>query len=345
MTSPGANGVAAQPVFTHLLRLTDHRGTFEHAEGSEPRREHGYCTDDMARVLVVATREPEPPGVLNGLAGKALTFLNDAQSYDGTCKNRMNVAGNWTDTANTDDHWGRMVWGLGTAAAHSSVSMVRRLATIQFERAAKARSPHVRAMAFAAIGAAEILSVTPAHAEARALLTDYVASLPEPSGNAEWPWPEERLAYGNAVLAEAMIAAGAALEDTVLQQRGLDLVAWLLNIETTDGHLSPTPVAGRGPGETGPAFDQQPIEVASLADACARAAAIDPNPLWPASVQSAAAWFAGDNDLGLLMWDPETGAGFDGLHADRVNLNQGAESTLAVISTLQQAQRLSPVPQ
>ncbi|MDZ4266234.1 MAG: glycosyltransferase, partial [Mycobacterium sp.] len=319
--------------------------TFEHACLTEPRREHGYCTDDMARVLVVATREPESTGEVNGLAGKALTFLNDAQSFDGTCRNRMTSGGHWTDQPTADDHWGRTVWGLGTAAAHSDVSMVRRLAVIQFERAAEARSPHPRAMAFAAIGAAELLGVQPEHAAARKLLTDYAASVSEAVDNAEWPWPEPRLSYANAVVAEAMIAAGVALDDTVLRERGLDLLEWLLGVETADGHLSPTPDGGRGPGDTGPAFDQQPIEVASLADACARAAATDPRPLWPEGIRLAAGWFLGDNDLGLPMWDSQTGGGFDGLHADRVNLNQGAESTLAVLSTLQQARRYSPVPQ
>ena len=81
---------------------------------------------------------------------------------------------------------------------------------------------------------------------------------------------------------------------------------------------------------------------AALADACARAAAVDPRPLWPNGIRAAAAWFDGDNDLRLPMWDPETGGGFDGLHADRVNLNQGAESTLAALSTMQQARRFAP---
>jgi hypothetical protein len=338
-------GPVPQPVFDHLLRMTDHRATFEHACLTEPRREHGYCTDDMARVLVVTTNEPEASGPLKGLAGKALTFLNEAQSYDGTCRNRMTSGGHWTDKPSTDDHWGRTVWGLGTAAAHSGVSMVRRLATIQFERAAQARSPHPRAMAFAAIGAAELVGVEPGHAAAMKLLTDYAAAVPESTDNPDWPWYEPRLTYANAVLAEAMIAAGMALEDMAMRQRGLDSLEWLLNFETTDGHLSPTPVAGRGPQDTRPAFDQQPIEVASLADACARAAAADPRPMWPEGVRLAAAWFQGDNDLGLPMWDPETGGGFDGLQADGVNLNQGAESTLAVISTLQQARHFSFVPQ
>jgi hypothetical protein len=333
------------PIFEHLLRLTDHRGTYEHALLSERRREHGYCTDDMARVLVVATREPETPGAVNGLAGKAITFLNDAQSYNGACRNRMSTAGHWTDQPTTDDHWGRCIWGLGTAAAHSDVSIVRRLAIIQFERAAHARSPHPRAMAYAAIGAAEVISVEPGQPAATRLLTDYVASVAAPKGDLQWPWPEPRLTYANAVLPEAMIAAGAALENSTLAQRGLDLLEWLLDFETADGHLSPTPVGGRGPKDARPAFDQQPIEVAALADACARAAAVDPRPLWPEAISTCAAWFQGDNDAGQVMWDPETGGGFDGLLIDGVNLNQGAESTLAVISTLQHARRLSTVPQ
>jgi hypothetical protein len=340
MTAP-----APHPVFAHLLHMTDHRATFEHALMTAPRREHGYCADDMARVLVITTREPDASGPLKGLAGKALQFLNDAQSYNGSCRNRMDSAGNWTDQPTTGDHWGRCLWGLGTAAAHSSVSLVRRLAVIQFERATKARSPWPRAMAYAAVGAAELLTFEPGNVAALRLLTDYAATVARSASAPEWPWPEPRLTYANAVLPEAMIAAGVALEDADLKQRGLDLLQWLLDYETTNGHLSPTPVDGRGPQDGKPAFDQQPIEVAALADACARAAAVDPRALWPDGIRSAAAWFEGVNDSGLPMWDPETGGGFDGLLADGVNLNQGAESTLAVISTLQQARHFSAVPQ
>jgi hypothetical protein len=340
MTAP-----VPSPVFAHLFQMTDHRATFEHALLTEPRREHGYCTDDMARVLVVTTREPDAPGPVKGLAGKALQFLNDAQSYSGDCRNRMDRAGNWTDKPTTDDHWGRCIWGLGTAAAHSSVSLVRRLAVIQFERAAKARSPWPRSMAFAAVGATELLSFEPGNVLALGLLKNYAATVARPTDTSDWPWPEPRLTYANAILPEAMIAAGVALEDSDLKQQGLDLLEWLLGYETADGHLSPTPVGGRGPQDGRPAFDQQPIEVAALADACARAAAADPRAIWPEGIRLAAAWVEGDNDAKLAMWDPETGGGYDGLLADAVNLNQGAESTLAVISTLQHAQRFSPVPQ
>ena len=334
-----------EPVFDHLLRMTDRRGTFEHARLAEPDPEHGYCTDDMARVLVVAVREPGLERTLNGVARIALQFLGGAQALTGACRNRMDSKGKWVDEPSLEDAWGRCVWGLGTAAAHSDVVWARQSAIMQFERAAQERSPWPRAMAFAALGAAEMLAFDPENRAARLLIIDYAASVAEPNGDPAWPWPEPRLTYANAVLPEAMIAAGVVLEDATLRQRGLDLLAWLLDCETGDGHLSPTPVAGRGPGDAGPAFDQQPIEVSSLADACARAAAVDDDPMWPDGVRAAAAWFQGANDAGQLMWDPDTGGGFDGLHADGVNQNQGAESTLAVLSTLQHARRFSAVPQ
>ncbi len=333
------------PVFDHLLRMTDRRGTFEHACFAEPRPEHGYCADDMARVLVVATREPDADGDVNRLAGVAVRFLNEAQAFSGACRNRMDSTGRWADEPTLGDCWGRCIWGLGTAAAHSDVSLVRKLAVIQFERAAQGRSTWPRAAAFAALGAAELLTVDPGHRAARELITDYAAGIAAPNGDPAWPWPEPRLTYANAVLPEAMIAAGVALDDATLWQRGLDLLAWLVEYETAGGHLSPSPAAGRGADDPRPAFDQQPIEVSTLADACARAAAVDASAIWPDGVLAAAAWFQGANDAGQLMWDPQTGGGFDGLHADGVNRNQGAESTLAVLSTLQHARCFSTVLQ
>ncbi len=332
-----------EPRFDHLLRLTNRRGTFEHARFAEPRPEHGYCTDDMARVLVVTSREPNSGGEVNGLTRVALQFLNDAQSHAGPCRNRMNCNGRWEDEPSLEDCWGRCIWGLGTAAAHSDVSLVRRLAVVQFERAVQVRSPWPRAMSFAALGAAELLSVDPGQRAARKLLTHYADTVAKPNGDAVWPWPEPRLTYANAVLAEAMIAGGVALDDSTLRQQGLDLLGWLVELETAEGHLSPTPAAGRGPDDLRPAFDQQPIEVSTLADACARAAATDTSSIWPDGVLAAAAWFMGVNDAQQPMWDPETGGGFDGLRADGVNHNQGAESTLAVLSTMQHARRFSTV--
>lgn len=333
------------PMFGHLLRMTDDRGTFEHACFAEPRPEHGYCTDDMARVLVVATREPLPTPEVRGLASLALRFLTEAQSPSGAVRNRMNTTGRWTDGPTVEDCWGRSIWALGTATAHSDVSWVRQSALEQFERTARLRSEHPRSMAFAVLGAAEVLTVDPGHPTATDLITQYAHGIAEPTDEPGWPWPEPRLSYANAVLAEARIAAGVALQRAGLLEHGLALLAWLVDDHTAAGHLSPSPAAGRGRGDVRPAFDQQPIEVSSLADACARAAVVDDSSVWADCVLMAAAWFMGVNDSGQVMWDQDTGGGFDGLHGDGVNRNQGAESTLALISTWQHAQRFAVVGQ
>ena len=336
---------APEPNYGHLLAMTDERGTFEHALFSEPRPEHGYCTDDMARVLVVSTREQDQVVTTRGLAWLSLRFLQHALDSNGKSRNRMSQSGVWEDAAALDDCWGRTIWGLGTAASHSDDDEIRLLSLQELHRGTRQRSGWPRAMAFAALGAAELLRVRPDDMLVRSLLSDAADSMMGPSYRAGWPWPEPRLTYANATLPEAMIAAGTALERPVILRRGLDLLEWLLDRETRDGHLSVTPVGGSGPEDRSPGFDQQPIEVAALADACARAYAADDNQRWRDGITAAADWFLGDNDAAAVMWDPDTGGGFDGLERDGANLNQGTESTLAFLSTMQHARNAARVLQ
>jgi hypothetical protein len=206
-------------------------------------------------------------------------------------------------------------------------------------------------MAFATLGAHEVLVAHPENraaleligAAADVMVADVVVAdvVVAKSGGEPWPWPEPRLTYANAVLPDAMMAAGTSLGRQGLVDKGLDLLGWLLSHETTAGHLSVTPVGGSSDGDSRPAFDQQPIEVAALADACARAAALAPGDPWTSGMEAAVAWFQGDNDADSVMWDPATGGGYDGLRPDGPNLNQGAESTLALISTFQHGWRLA----
>lgn len=324
--------------FGHIDRMTDDRGLFEHADRAVPRVEHGYCTDDNSRLLVVTSREPDA-GPTVRLSHTALAFTLAAQVPDGRCHNRLDPAGSWIDRPSTEDCWGRSLWGLGVAATHHDDPAVRASAIVGFEVGIQQRSPWPRAMAFAALGAADVVGSYPSHDGALALLRDAVAAIGKPTPG-PWIWPEARLAYANAALAEAVVAAGAALQDAGVLDRGLAMLAWLLDRETARGHLSVTGVGGSGPADTSPQFDQQPIEVAALADACWRAYTLTGQGRWLDGVAAAGAWFDGVNDTGVAMRDERTGAGFDGLRVDGVNLNQGAESTLASISTLQRANAL-----
>jgi hypothetical protein len=326
-------------VFDHLAALTDDRGLFEHARHAAPRPEHGYCLDDAARGLVVTCREPTPGPTLARLRGCYLAFVLKAVGDDGRCHNRMGADGRWSDIPTLGDWWGRAAWGLGVAAARSPIPDERARALMGFRVVAQRRAPGLRPMAFAALGAGELLRVQPGEHAARSLIRDAVDTIDTARLDRGWPWPEPRLRYANAAVAEALLAGGEALADRGIAARGLELLGFLLRVEIRDGHLSVTPVGGRGPHETGPAFDQQPIEVAAIASACSTAYRLTTDPRWPIGISMAWRWFLGDNDSATPMFDPASGAGYDGLRPDGRNLNQGAESTLALLSTAQDVRR------
>lgn len=333
--------VSSPPIsFAHLFRLSDGGGLFEHAQLTVPRPEHGYCIDDIARGLVVVAREPAPTPELVTLADFYLWLVTDAQTDDGRFHNRRDLALRWTDEPSLEDCWGRALWGLGTAAARLEPGSAHaELALTHFDRSDVRRSPYLRAMAFAALGAAEVLSRHPEHRQARLLLAETAAMITAGTDlNRPWPWPEARLRYANATLPEVLIAAGSLLDEPALLVDGLRLLDWLLEVETAGDHLSMTPVAGWAAGEPRPGFDQQPIEVATLADACARAYAVTGDDRWRDGLQLCASWFLGANDVGISLLDDLSGGGCDGLHPSGRNENQGAESTLALIATLQLSQ-------
>ena len=335
---PFARPTVPAPGFEHLIRLTDEHGLFEHADGTTPRYEGGYCLDDVARALVVVCRQRPRSATLDQLAAVYLDFTRRAQDSDGRCRNRLDSLGRWEDQPDVGDWWGRALWGLGTAAVRGPRTL-RASAGRGFDRSISQRSPHLRAMAFAALGAAEVLVDGRRHPGARRLLADFVALVGRCPSDDEWQWPQPRLTYANAAIPEALIAAGAALADPAAMRYGLSLLDWLLDVETGDtGHLSVTAVGGWGPGEQRARFDQQPIEVAALADACARAWALTGEQRWSDGLQRAIGWFRGDNDSGARLYDPVSGGGFDALTPAGRNTNQGAESTLAMVATLQYGQ-------
>jgi hypothetical protein len=323
------------PTFTHLRRLTDAGGLYEHARGTTPRREHGYCVDDVARALVVVCRDDG--SAQDDLREQYLSFVLAAQDADGRFRNRRGTDLRFLDAPSVDDCWGRALWALGTASADP-----RALAA--FERGARWRSPSPRATAFAVLGAGEVLRRRSGHRGALDLLADAPEVIGRPVPRPEWPWPEPRLTYANAVLPEALLVAGAALDAPALVTDGLWLLGWLLDVQTRDDHLSLVPASGRRPSDRGPGFDQQPIEAAALADACARAHELTGEGRWLTGISLATAWFLGDNDAGTPLHDPVSGGGCDGLERDGRNENQGAESTLALVSTLQQAAARLPAP-
>lgn len=320
--------------------MTSPSGLWEHALYSDPREQHGMCTDDNARALILLLRVPEPSADLRRMKKVYMRFVEDAALPGGGFHNRRDAFGRWTDRKGSDDSQGRAIWALGTVVSQAREPALQRAAIELFDRQGF-NSPSPRANAFAVLGAVEVLSAIPGHPHASRMIRSWVGHI-EVRSDSGWPWPETRLAYDNARLAEALIAAGTALDDGAMTNDGLRLLEWLVDIETTEGHFSFAPVGGWAPGDPRPGFDQQPVEGAAYADACARAWLASGDERWRELVEMAARWFLGRNDLGVAIYDVTTGASYDGLTRSGPNLNQGTESTISGLSTMQKAASLEP---
>ncbi len=309
----------------------------------EPRVGEGYCTDDMARLLVATCREPRPDGVVVGLARMAYRFLADAQGVNGKVRNRRAAGGRWRGRRGVEDCWGRAMWAFGTAMHRAPEEWMRQSSGSSFARGLQQRTHWPRAMSFAALGAAEVLAVEPRHLGARRLLADSVDAIGRPADDPEWSWPEGRLTYANAVARRgARRRRHAARASRRARRRPRRRCGGCSIRETVHGHLSPTGTGGAGPDDRPPMFDQQPIEAATMADACARASVVTGDPVWHEGLDLAIGWFLGANDVGVPVGDVDHGAGYDGLEIGGVNRNQGTESTLALITTLQHARAMVP---
>ena len=205
LTSPGLTFpkiTLTAPTLDHLVSLTDEVGLFEHARGSEPRREHGYCVDDVARGLLLCAREPETTPMVSTLTERYLQFLESAIAPDGRSHNRRAADGAWTDEPGDGDWWGRSIWGLGVAACMASSTLTRSRARQAVVRLVMIRSPHPRAMTFAALGVGELVLAGDRDPTFLSMLRDGLAVIPDTLPG--WDWPEPRLRYSNASLAEAL---------------------------------------------------------------------------------------------------------------------------------------------
>ena len=271
---------------------------FEHADHAAARREHGYCTDDVARLLIVVVREPRQTPAVDDLGRTAMRFLADSQGVTGRTRNRRADGGRWHGRRGVEDCWGRSMWAFGTAARLAPEDWMRSSALAHFNHGAAQRSPHRRAMAFAALGAAEILAIEPRHGRARALLSDADRQ------HRRSRRPTRVAVAGGTPLVRQRRARRSAhrrrapARPTRCARRRTPPAA--LAARTRDDRRPPVADAGRWgrPDDHGPMFDQQPIEVAAMADACVRALDVTGDHEWDVGIDRCVQWFVGLNDAG-----------------------------------------------
>ena len=334
----------------HLYRMTDSTGIFQHAIVAVPNFCTGYCTDDNARALTLTVLLGELGTDSSRLLDAATTYAAFIQyAFDPKLKRFRNFMGfnrSWEDETISEDCCGRALAALGTCVGRSKNSGFQVLAGQVF---AQALSPATgfsspRAWALALTGAHEYLRRFNGDrqvSQVRDALTDLLMGLYNRTATPEWPWFEDSVTYMNAGLSHALILSGKEASRADALDLGLKTLRWLTKVQTSEGgYLRPIGSNGfykRG-GERAN-FDQQPIEAQAMVSACLEAYRCTSDDYWFSQARRSFDWFLGRNDLGLSLYDPNTGGCRDGLHVDRVNQNQGAESTLAFLLSLAEMQQ------
>ncbi len=337
----------------HLHRLTDDTGILQHATFAVPNYAEGYTTDDNARALIltVLLEQLEQPSEVGDLAFRYLAFLGHALNpANGRFRNFLSYGRAWNEAQGSEDCHGRALWALGTVLGRSQDQSLRGAAGHLFEIAAPAvvtfTSP--RAWAFAILGIEEYLTCFPGDRDARKLSSMLALRLMELHAanlSPDWNWFEDVLAYSNAKMAQAVLIAGRRNSDPQMVAISLEALGWLSEVQRC-GKNDFVPIGSQGfyrKGGERARFDQQPVEAGGAVSAYLEAYRATGDQRWRTEAWSAFNWFLGDNDLQIALYDPTTGGCRDGLHPERVNENQGAESTLAFLMAQVEMQLLGEV--
>jgi glycosyltransferase involved in cell wall biosynthesis len=329
----------------HLATMTDATGIIQHATYTIPNYAEGYCTDDNARTLLLTVflEESGQDGPeVRRIGTTSAAFLQAAFDRDrGRFRNFLGFDRRWLEEVGSEDCQGRALWALGACVGRSRRADLPSWAASCFEIALppilKMTSP--RAWAFGLLGIREYLrrfGGDRATGQARDALMGLLVALYDRTAAPGWPWFEEILAYDNARLPHALIACGRDGGNARALEVGLEALRWLVEVQRAPrGHFRAIGCHGFYPKGGEPArFDQQPLEANATVAACLEAYRATQDVRWLDEARSAFEWFLGRNDLGQELYDPATGGCCDGLQEDRINRNQGAESTLAFLLSL-----------
>ncbi|MGB8224625.1 MAG: glycosyltransferase family 4 protein [Polyangiales bacterium] len=330
----------------HLRTLTDDTGVLQHALFSVPRYDDGYCLDDNARALLLTSliedAGTDDRSTTRALSSRYLAFMSHAFNQDsGRFRNFMAYSREWLEERGSEDSQGRALWALGAVVGRAREPGRKSLGSELFHAALPAvkELESSRAWAFALLGIHEYLRAFRGESGVEVLqkqLSEQLSSRFRTNGADDWPWCENVIAYDNARLPQALIVSGNQMGDREMVASGLESLRWLNALQRSEeGYFAPIGSNGFYPrhGERA-RFDQQPLEACATVSACLDAWRVTGDEEWPREMWRAFSWFLGENELQAPLYDASTGGCLDGLHPDRPNENQGAESTLSFLLAL-----------
>jgi glycosyltransferase involved in cell wall biosynthesis len=328
----------------HFKVLTDDTGILQHSFFAIPNREHGYTLDDNARALVVSCmyHNLRKDDQIIKYIKIYLAFIYHALNYDNNrFRNFMSYDRKWLEEIGSEDAHARALWGLGVAVNNAPNTTIRDIATRLFGDAIAVvenfTSP--RAWCFTILGAYQYLKIFGGDARVRKIqeiLADKLYTSYKDNFKPEWPWFEEKLTYANAALSHGLIIVGQRISRLDMFEAGISSLEWLIEKQmSSEGYIS---IIGNQnwhkKNEEESKFDQQPIEIMNIIITCSTAFMFTGDEKWINKARKCFSWFLGQNDLGVQIYNYQTGGCRDGLQSQGTNANEGAESTLAWLISL-----------
>lgn len=324
--------------YRHIDSLTDNTGMIQHAVFSIPNRKEGYCIDDNARSLlwaVWACKNDKRDKTANHLLPVYLSFIHYMQTEDGYFKNFMNYDRTCMEERGSEDSFGRTMMALGFLINESTNLPFIRTAQHIFYKAHLQIDTlsSLRGIANTIIGLCQVIKYNFPDDLKRDMvikLSDKMVDMYHNNKTSDWKWFEPVLTYDNAMLPLALLNAYEITQDDRYLNIAFEAMGFLeLKVFYNDIVRPVGNEAWHQKGGPLSQFDQQGIDVMAMVLYYQQAFRITREPSYLARLDKSYQWFLGNNDLGLSLYDPLTGGCADGLHAGGINLNQGAESTLA----------------
>jgi len=337
---------------SHILKMTNDVGIFQHANFKQPNLEEGYTTCDNSRCLILSTaleNFQQTDDKIKNLSNIYFSFLENAFNPNNKrFRNSLTHDGKWinsegkTNGAGSEDSHARALWSLGFAIAKTNDKALKAKAEKLFNKALEPLNSFTspRAWAYSIRGINYYLEEYPESEQFLALaekLAEKLLDIYKKANSENWIWFENILTYANAVLPHALLIIGKKTNNKGMKEVGLKTLEWLDNVQTDDKNKHFVPIGCKGFWEKGKEktrYDQQPIEAHEMILACKEAYKITNNPIWKERAIKSLNWYLGENDLKLKLYDAETGACYDGLGHETVNNNQGAESTISALLSL-----------
>jgi len=328
----------------HLYKMTDDFGLIQFSVFTNPDNDSGYTLDDNVRALIACSwfLKNKYNKKIQAMINIYFAFMKKCQQKDGSFINYIGFNDKLPTDQNSkedlEDSQARAMWALGEIIDNKVLSLklrnqAKNMFLLSFEKQSK--FTHLRSKAFAIKSLVLVIDSMPEYRkEILENIKDYADSLIEmlkENSHKSWVWFEKDLNYNNALLSESLFLAGAVLKNPIYKNKGINTLNFLISKTFSSDMYMPIGSGWYMNTKKRNQYDQQPEDPSAMILALSRAYKNTHNEEYKNLAKMCFSWFLGNNSLNKSLYDEKSGGCYDGLHPDRVNLNQGAESLVSYL--------------